>query len=138
MHAYFVTNALTLTHNPNPFRDSLRYLQLKEVIFREQVAGIHSSGGIGKGKREGWTERYGKTWQVEDALVESVRGVFREMDDEVGLDSRVLRDKITKVTKEIYELHEEICKAKLKMMEKVENVDELMLSKFNIQRQVER
>jgi hypothetical protein len=55
------------------------------------------------------------------------------MDTEVGSDRQVLRDKITKVSRVINRLHEDICRAKLEMMGKVEAVDRLQLEKVREQ-----
>jgi hypothetical protein len=95
-----------------------------------------SSGSVGRFKSESWKDRCGVTWSVSPTEVETVRNLFRTMDTEVGSDSQVLRDKITKVSKVINKLHEDICKAKLEMMVKVELVDSLQLQKFSLQRAV--
>eukprot|EP00520_Triparma_pacifica_P009557 CAMPEP_0118634052 /NCGR_PEP_ID=MMETSP0785-20121206/1331_1 /TAXON_ID=91992 /ORGANISM="Bolidomonas pacifica, Strain CCMP 1866" /LENGTH=743 /DNA_ID=CAMNT_0006524981 /DNA_START=94 /DNA_END=2326 /DNA_ORIENTATION=- len=109
---------------------------LKRVIVEEQIKGVQKIGE-GTGKRESWKDRYGVTWQAPESSVTSVRTLFRSMDTEVTSDSQVLRSKITKVSRTINKLHENICKRKLVMMDRVEMVDNTMMEKFNIQRQVE-
>ncbi|GMI32161.1 hypothetical protein TrRE_jg2488 [Triparma retinervis] len=126
-------------HGNGVDRRGMRELEvrLRGVILKEQLEGTKSSGGIGMGKKECWKERYGVTWEVSVTNLETVRTLFRNMDTEVGSDRQVLRDKITKVSRVINRLHEDICRAKLEMMGKVEAVDRLQLEKFELQRAVE-